>query len=98
MIAVLNVGTAVGRPFVGVLSDRLGRITMACVVTGSNLVLALGWWISINSYISLLIYALVTGATAGIYWGTIAPLCAEVVPLSELPNTWVICMLYDISC
>lgn len=89
VIAVLNAGTALGRPFVGVLSDRLGRITVACAVTGSNFVFALAFWIPISSYAPLLVYALITGATAGIYWGTIAPLCAEVVPLGDLPSTFV---------
>ena len=87
VIAILNVGTALGRPFIGVLSDRLGRITVACAVTASNVVLALAFWIPISSYAPLLVYALITGATSGIYWGTIAPLCAEVVPLGELPST-----------
>lgn len=89
VIAVLNAGIAVGRPFVGVLSDRLGRITVACVVTGSNFVFALAFWIPISSYAPLMVYALITGATAGTYWGTIAPLCAEVVPLGDLPSTSV---------
>jgi predicted MFS family arabinose efflux permease len=86
-IALLNTGTALGRPFMGVLSDRLGRITVAGTVTASNSILALAFWIPINSYAALLVYALITGATGGLYWGTIAPLCAEVVPLADLPST-----------
>ncbi|OAP57795.1 hypothetical protein AYL99_08533 [Fonsecaea erecta] len=86
VITVMNVGTAFGRPFVGVLSDRFGRMTVAGILTASNTVLAYAIWIPTNSYGLLLFFALVVGATSGVYWGTIAPLCAEVVELKELPS------------
>ncbi|EXJ69658.1 uncharacterized protein A1O5_06729 [Cladophialophora psammophila CBS 110553] len=86
VITIMNVGTAIGRPFVGVLSDRFGRMTVACLLTASNTVLAYAIWIPADSYGVLIFFALVVGATSGVYWGTIAPLCAEVVELKELPS------------
>lgn len=83
---MLNVGTALGRPFVGVISDHYGRITTAGVLTASNCVMAFAIWIPTDSYGVLIFLGLVSGATSGIYWGTIAPLTAEVVDLTELPS------------
>ncbi|KAK5050055.1 hypothetical protein LTR84_004175 [Exophiala bonariae] len=83
---MLNVGTAIGRPFVGVISDHYGRITTAGILTASNCVMAFAIWIPTDSYGVLIFLGLVSGATSGIYWGTIAPLTAEVVDLTELPS------------
>ena len=83
---MLNVGTAIGRPFVGVISDHYGRITTAAALTASNSLMAFAIWIPTNSYGLLIFLGLVSGATSGVYWGTIAPLCAEVVDLKELPS------------
>jgi len=103
VVAILNLGAAVGRPFVGVLSDQFGRMTVACALTASNVVLCFAIWIPDTSYGLLIFFALLVGATSGIYWGVsrmsltvtiftdslqvIAPLCAEVVDLKELPST-----------
>jgi MFS family permease len=89
VIAVLQVGTAIGRPLTGIVSDRFGRITSAFCVTAVNVVFNLAWWINIDGYGSLVAYALFIGMTSGTYWTVIAPLSAEVVELRELPSTWV---------
>ncbi|KAL2423694.1 putative transporter MCH2 [Exophiala dermatitidis] len=84
---VLNVGTAIGRPGIGVLSDRFGRMTVASGLTAVNTLMVFAVWIPTTSFGLLLFLAFVLGITAGVYWGTIAPLCAEVVELKELPTT-----------
>ncbi|KIW68052.1 hypothetical protein PV04_04022 [Phialophora macrospora] len=86
VITVMQVGTAIGRPFVGVLSDHFGRMTVACLLTASNVLVTYAIWIPTHSYGLLIFFALVIGATSGVYWGTIAPLSAEVVELKELPS------------
>ncbi|ETI24118.1 hypothetical protein G647_03487 [Cladophialophora carrionii CBS 160.54] len=86
VITVLQVGTAIGRPFIGVLSDHFGRMTVACLLTASNVLFTYAIWIPTQSYGVLIFFALVVGATSGVYWGTIAPLSAEVVELKELPS------------
>ncbi|EXJ93357.1 hypothetical protein A1O1_01749 [Capronia coronata CBS 617.96] len=84
---VLNVGTAFGRPCIGVLSDRFGRMTVTCCFTAVNTLMVFAVWIPTNSYGLLIFLSLILGVTCGVYWGTIGPLCAEVVDLSELPST-----------
>ena len=51
--AFVNVGTAIGRPFVGVLSDKVGRITVACSITFLNFIICFAWWIPITTYAAL---------------------------------------------
>lgn len=68
-VTIMNVGAAFGRPFLGVLSDRFGRMTVACLLTASNFVLIYVVWIPTNSYGLLIFFSLVVGATSGVYWG-----------------------------
>lgn len=104
LIAILNVGTALGRPLIGVTSDHLGRITTATAITGLNSLLAFAFWIPVTTYAPLVVLALFYGATCGVFWAvrshlimaetsadlsreqTIAPVCAEVVPLNQLAS------------
>jgi MFS family permease len=66
---MMQVGTAVGRPFFGVLSDHYGRMTVAGLLTVSNTIFAYAIWIPAQSYGVLIFFALVVGATSGVYWG-----------------------------
>jgi MFS family permease len=69
VVTILNLGTALGRPFVGIVSDRMGRMTVVCILTAFNTVMMWAGWITTHSYGLLLFLALVVGATSGIYWG-----------------------------
>jgi MFS family permease len=80
----MQVGTAIGRPFVGVLSDHFGRMTVASLLTASNALLIYAIWIPAQSYGVLIFFALVVGATSGVYWGVCespftAPICANLL-------------------
>lgn len=68
IIAILNAGTALGRPLIGVTSDYLGRITTACAITAVNSLLAFAFWIPVTSYAPLVVLALIYGATCGVFW------------------------------
>lgn len=82
---LVNVGTAVGRPLVGVLSDRLGRIEVAGVVTAVCGLSVFAVWVPATGEALLMVFAIVAGATLGTFWVAIGPLCVEVVGLVELP-------------
>jgi MFS family permease len=86
LTAVLNLGTGVGRPCIGVLSDRLGRIEVAACLTLSCSITLFAIWVPANSFGVLIFYALVAGAILGTYWMTVGPLCAEVAGLKEVPS------------
>ncbi|KAF2483545.1 major facilitator superfamily domain-containing protein [Neohortaea acidophila] len=90
--AVLNVGLGVGRPIIGLLSDRFGRIDtatgMSPPATALCGIFVLSLWVPAHSYAVLLLFALAIGSVTGIFWGTVAPVTAEVVGLQRLPATF----------
>lgn len=66
--AFLNLGTACGRPFIGIASDRLGSIGIAGVPT---LVCDLGClvlWLPSASFGVTVFFALISGAVLGAFW------------------------------
>ncbi|OBT62812.1 hypothetical protein VE03_07665 [Pseudogymnoascus sp. 23342-1-I1] len=84
---MVNVGTALGRPFVGALSDRWGRIEVAGLVTAACGVSVFAVWVpaEMGGEVVVMLFAVVAGATLGTFWVAIGPLCVEVVGLVELP-------------
>ena len=86
LTAVLNLGTGLGRPVAGVLSDRLGRIEVAASLTFSCAIFVFVIWIPAVSYAVLIFFALLSGAILGVYWMCVGPLCAEVAGLKEVPS------------
>jgi MFS family permease len=95
--AIFSLATAVGRPCVGFLSDRYGRIEVAGLTTFACAITVFAMWIPTTSYAVVLVYAVVSGGLSGLFWATIAPLCAEVVGLKQLPSllslTWAVIVL-----
>lgn len=68
LTAILNLGTGFGRPAIGLISDRYGRIQVASIATLANAVGVFAIWIPATNYGVLIFYALVAGAVVGVYW------------------------------
>lgn len=66
--AFLNLGTALGRPFIGILSDRFGRIETAGAITLLCALSVFAIWIPANSYGVSIFYAIVNGGILGVFW------------------------------
>jgi MFS family permease len=66
--AVLNLGTGFGRPFIGLASDRFGRIEVAAGLTVFNGIIVFAIWLPANSFGVLIFFAIVSGACLGTYW------------------------------
>ncbi|KAA6410826.1 MAG: mfs transporter [Lasallia pustulata] len=95
--ALLNLGQGLGRPAVGIFSDRAGRINIAGLLTFICGLFCFVIWIFSNGFGVLIFFALIVGTVAGTFWTTIAPVGAEVVGLKELPSalsiTWIVLVL-----
>jgi MFS family permease len=74
--AFLCLGKMLGRPCIGVLSDRFGRIKVAGYMTLACSTAVWALWIPTKSYALAIIVAMVIGATAGVFWAvcSLAPL------------------------
>jgi MFS family permease len=95
--ALLNLGQMLGRPFVGLSSDRFGRINLAASLSVVCGIFCFVLWIPTelcaNPMGLLVFFVLVGGALAGTFWTTVAAVGAEVVGLRDLPSalsmTWL---------
>ncbi|KAJ9663815.1 hypothetical protein H2198_000575 [Neophaeococcomyces mojaviensis] len=97
IITMVNLGTGIGRMFVGVISDRLGRVTVSGACAGLSSIACFVWWINAQDYGTLLSFGLVVGMIFGVYWACIAPISAEVVELRDLPSLLSLVWLTDVS-
>ena len=95
--ALLNLGQAIGRPIVGIFSDRLGPFNVAAFLTAICGIFCFVIWIFAKSYGVLIFFSLIVGSISGTIWTLVAPVGAEVVGLKELPSalsiTWVVFVL-----
>lgn len=93
----MNVATTVGRPIIGLLSDRYGIIPVSAVTTLFTGICTFAIWIPANSYAVTIVFALAVGGTLGVFWPAVAPLCATIAGLEELPSllslSWLISVL-----
>ena len=64
----LNIGTAVGRPFIGIISDRYGRMETAGIITLICGMTCFAIWLPANSYGVAVFFALINGGMLGVFW------------------------------
>lgn len=84
--ALLNLGQGLGRPFVGMFSDRLGRINISAFLTFLCGLFCLVIWIFARSMGVICFFAVLVGTVSGTYWATCAPVLAEIFDLRDLPS------------
>ncbi|KAE8152139.1 MFS transporter [Aspergillus avenaceus] len=92
--ALLNLGQGLGRPFVGMFSDTLGRINIATVLSFCCGLFCLVIWIFARTMGVVCFFAVLVGTVAGTYWATVTPVLAEILGLRDLPSglsiTWLV--------
>ena len=103
--AIFNLGQMLGRPFIGLASDRWGRINLAGLLTFTCGIFCFIFWIpsevAPEQLGLLLFFCIVGGALAGTFWAVIPAVAAEVVGLPDLGSalswTWLI-MVPPVTC
>ena len=78
--AFLNLGTAIGRPMIGVVSDRYGRMETAGFITFFCSVTCFAIWLPAKSYGVTIFFAIVVGAILGVFW-MVSIICSQDVAL-----------------
>ncbi|KAJ5138639.1 uncharacterized protein N7515_003487 [Penicillium bovifimosum] len=95
--AMLNLGQGLGRPFVGMFSDRLGRINIATFLSFLCGLFCLAIWTSADSMGVVCFFAVLVGTVAGTYWATVSPVLAEIIGIRDLPSglsiTWLVLVI-----
>ncbi|KAL5617963.1 hypothetical protein FOVSG1_000185 [Fusarium oxysporum f. sp. vasinfectum] len=87
IVGFLNVGTAIGRPLIGLVSDRFSRVATACVLTLLCGLICFVLWLPATSFGLTLFFSILCGAILGVFWMTIGPLSAEVAGIQNLQAT-----------
>lgn len=64
----VTMGTAIGRPFIGFLSDRFGRIKVAALLTLTCGVSCFAIWIPARSFGPTVLFSIISGAILGVFW------------------------------
>ncbi|KAH8706901.1 major facilitator superfamily domain-containing protein [Phaeosphaeriaceae sp. PMI808] len=97
VIGLLNVGTAVGRPVIGMFSDRWSRIDTAGVLTLLCGLSCFAFWLPATCFGLTVFFAILCGAIVGVFWMTIGPLCVEVAGIKNLQSllslSWVVVII-----
>lgn len=68
IIGVLNIGTAVGRPIIGIWSDKFRRVDVAAMLTVLSGVSCFAFWLPAMAYGLTIFFALLIGAILGVFW------------------------------
>lgn len=68
VIGMLNVGTAVGRPVIGICSDRWSRIDVAGALTLLCGLSCIAFWLPATSFGLMIFFAILCGAIVGVFW------------------------------
>ena len=68
IVAFVNLGTAAGRPCIGLLSDRYGRIEVAGLFTLICGVICFSIWLPARSFGITVVFAILSGAILGTFW------------------------------
>lgn len=68
VVGFLNVGTAVGRPLIGLVSDRFSRVATACVLTLLCGLTCFALWLPVKSFGLTLFFSILCGAILGVFW------------------------------
>lgn len=90
--AMVQLGSVVGRPIIGILADQIGPFTMITIVYLLSAIFTLAMWIPARNWATMLIYALVMGSLMGSIYGASAPMVARIVGLKKLNVAF--CMLW----
>lgn len=68
IVGFLNLGTAVGRPIIGIISDRFSRVNTAAVLTFSCGIICFALWMPAKTYGLTVFFSLLCGAILGVFW------------------------------
>jgi cyanate permease len=68
VVGFLNVGTAIGRPLIGLVSDRFSRVATACVLTFLCGITCFALWLPARSFGLTIFFSTVCGAILGVFW------------------------------
>lgn len=83
---VLNLSQMIGRPLTGYLSEICGRVNFTIFATFYTCIMIFVFWINLETYAALLVFAFMLGLFVGISSVNVVPLVVDVVGLNSLAS------------
>lgn len=83
IIGLLNVGTAIGRPIIGIWSDKFRRVDVAAILTTLCGISCFAFWLPAMGYGLIVFFALLIGAILGVFWMVSFPAMTQPCSLSD---------------
>lgn len=68
IVGFLNIGTAIGRPITGLVSDRFSRVKTAGTLTFICGVICFALWVPATTFALTIFFSIICGGILGIYW------------------------------
>lgn len=90
--AMVQVGSVVGRPLVGRLSDTVGPITVTCAAYFLSAVFVFAIWIPASNWATIIAFCVIQGSIMGTIFGTIGPILSKLFGLTRV--NVALCMLW----
>ncbi|KAI0534015.1 major facilitator superfamily domain-containing protein [Xylaria digitata] len=85
--ALFNLAQGLGRPAIGLSSDRVGRFNVSQLCTlWCGLLCLFVWQFGARTLPGCIIFALLSGSVAGVVWAAVTPICAEVIGIAMIPS------------
>ncbi|ODV86784.1 hypothetical protein CANARDRAFT_195736 [[Candida] arabinofermentans NRRL YB-2248] len=88
LTAVFNGCQAIGRPILGLTGDKFGRINLALCLNIFVTILILAFWINCTDFISLLLFAIVSGLVTGWCQVLNQAILPDSIPINLFPSAW----------
>ncbi|OBA19133.1 MFS general substrate transporter [Metschnikowia bicuspidata var. bicuspidata NRRL YB-4993] len=82
--AMVQVGSVLGRPVVGRISDVFGAITVTCAAYFLSAVFVFALWVPAKNYAMIIVFCIIEGSLMGLIFATIAPICAKLFGLKRV--------------
>lgn len=92
--AMVQVGSFFGRPTVGLISDKVGALSMGCIVYILTAVFTLGMWLPARNYATIIAFSIIIGLIMGSIYGILPVIVARLVGLKKLNVTFSMIWLF----
>lgn len=84
-LALFNGGQLIGRPGMGYLSEKMGRVNFSISCMSYAIILIGPFWFNVKNYSAILAFAFLLGFGAGVCNVNIVPLVADVTGIAHFP-------------
>lgn len=88
LTSLLNAGQTIGRPLMGVMGDRFGRVNVTSFLTCILCIYIFAFWITAHTFVQLIFFSIMIGLSVGVANVMNGVLIADMVEPHEFLAAW----------